>query len=100
VAEVTGVSERTIKIILKEQEEHEEQGTSFGTTGKNHSVHKRIPEADNYDKCVVRHSNHNFYAQDGTVPTIVKLLVRLKERIDFRESCSSLRIIGRNLGFR
>jgi hypothetical protein len=31
VAEDTGVSERPVRRILKEGEEHEEQGTSFGT---------------------------------------------------------------------
>jgi transcription initiation factor TFIIIB Brf1 subunit/transcription initiation factor TFIIB len=33
VAEATGVSERTIRGILKEREEHEEQATSFGMPG-------------------------------------------------------------------
>jgi hypothetical protein len=83
-AEATGVSERTIRRILKERERHEEQGTSLGTPGKKHNVPKRVTEIDNFDKCVVRRAIHNFYAQEVTVPTIAKLLVKLKLSVDFK----------------
>jgi hypothetical protein len=76
VEEATGVSERTITRILNEQE-HEEQGTSSGLSGK-HTVPKRITEIDNFDKCIVLCTTHNFHAQEGTVPTIAKLLVNSK----------------------
>jgi hypothetical protein len=36
--QATGVSERTIRRILKKRERHEEQGTSLGTPGKKHNV--------------------------------------------------------------
>ncbi|KDQ71559.1 hypothetical protein L798_09467 [Zootermopsis nevadensis] len=97
VSEATGVSERTIRRILKEQEE---QSTSFGMPGKKHDVPRRITETEDFDKCVVRCSIHNFYAQEGTVPTVAKLLVKLKESTDFKGNCSSLRRIIRDLGFR
>jgi hypothetical protein len=100
VSEATGVSERTIKRILKERKEHEEQGTSFGMPGKKHNVPRRITEIDNLDKCVVRRTIHSLYAQEGTVPTIAKLLVKLKDSINFKGGCSSLRKIIRDLGFR
>jgi predicted transcriptional regulator len=60
VAKATGVSERTIRRTLKEREKHEEQGTSHGTPGKKHNVPKRITVTDNFDKCVVRCTIHNF----------------------------------------
>jgi hypothetical protein len=40
------------------------------------------------------------YAQEGTVPTIAKLLVKLKDSINFKGGSSSLRKIVRDLGFR
>jgi DeoR/GlpR family transcriptional regulator of sugar metabolism len=63
-AEATGVSERTIRRNLKEREEHEEQGTSLATPGTKHNVPKRKTEIHNFDKCVVRRTIHNFYAQE------------------------------------
>jgi predicted transcriptional regulator len=62
VAEATGVSERTIRRILKGREEHEEQVTSFGMPGKKHNVPKQITQMDNFDKCVVWRTIHSFYA--------------------------------------
>jgi hypothetical protein len=49
---------------------------------------------------VLSSATYSFYTQEGTVPTIVKLLVKLKESIDFEGNCSSLRRIVRDLGFR
>jgi hypothetical protein len=99
VAEATGVFERTIRRILK-QPEHEKQGTSLGMPCKKRNVPDQITEIDNFDKCVLRCTIHNFYAQEEIVPIIAKLLVKLKESTHFKRSCSSLRITIRDLSFR
>jgi hypothetical protein len=50
--------------------EHVEEDILFGTHDTKH-VPKRLTETNNFDKCVARHTIHNFYAQDGTVPITV-----------------------------
>lgn len=85
-----------MKRILKEQEEYEEQGTSFGIPGKKQNLPKWITEIDNFDKCIV-HATYNLYSQEETVPAVTKLLVKLKESIGFKGKCSCLREIIRKL---
>jgi hypothetical protein len=63
----TLVSERAIRRILKKQEEHEEQSTSFGTPGKIHSAPKRIIEIESFDKFVVRRTSHSFFEKEENV---------------------------------
>jgi hypothetical protein len=61
---------------------------------------KWIIEIDDFDKCVVWCTFHSFYAREGTVPTIAKLLVKPKDSIDFKGSCSSRTRIVRDLDCR
>jgi hypothetical protein len=86
VAEATGVSERTIRIILKVRGEHDEEDTSFGTADKER-VPKRLTETNNFNKCVGWRTIHDFYAQEGTVPITAKLLVKIEEIADFKGTC-------------
>jgi hypothetical protein len=46
-----------------------------------------LPIYFNFDKCVVQRTIHNFYAQEGTVPAIAKLLAKLKKGIHFKGGC-------------
>jgi hypothetical protein len=62
----------------------EEEGVSFGMRGKKNNVPKRMTEIEDFVKCVVWCFFHSFFAEEGTVPTIAKLLV--KENIDFKRS--------------
>jgi hypothetical protein len=41
----------------------------------------RVIEIDSFDKCVIWCTIYNFFIQKGTVPTIIKLLIKLKDRI-------------------
>jgi hypothetical protein len=63
VEEATEVSERTVTRILGEQKKHEVQGTSFCSHGKTHKVPKRVTDIDDFDKCVIRLTIHDFYVQ-------------------------------------
>ncbi|PSN43836.1 hypothetical protein C0J52_10085 [Blattella germanica] len=70
--QATGVSERSLRRILGEGSLCEEQGNSFGTPGKSHSVPKRITDPDEIDEAVVRRTIYNFYIEEKTVPTVKK----------------------------
>jgi hypothetical protein len=83
VAEATVMSERTSRRILKKQE-HEEQGTSFGTLGKTQNAPKRIIEIDSFDKCVVRRTSHRFFAKEGNVQ-LLKYLSNSKGALILKE---------------
>lgn len=100
VSAATKVPERTIRKIIKEGKQCEEEGTSFGTPGKVHRVPKRITDVDDFDKRVIRQTIYNFYINDKTVPTVSKLLPKLKDAINFNGGSTSLKIILRDMGFK
>ncbi|KAJ4445058.1 hypothetical protein ANN_06857 [Periplaneta americana] len=100
VSAATKVPERTIRKIIKEGKQCEEEGTSFGTPGKVHRVPKRVTDVDDFDKRVIRQTIYNFYINDKTVPTVSKLLPKLKDAINFNGGSTSLKIILRDMGFK
>jgi hypothetical protein len=95
----TKVSEKTIRRILGEQEKQEVEGTSFSTPGKTHKVPKRVTDVDDFDKCVIRLTIHEFYVQEKTSQTTPKLLPKLRNRINFKGGSTSLRNIVKELEF-
>jgi hypothetical protein len=99
VEEASKVSERTVKRILQEQKKHEAQGTSFSSHSKTHKVPKRVTDTDDLDKCVIQLTIHEFYMQEKMSPTISKLFPKLRDRINFNGSNTSLRNILKELGF-
>jgi hypothetical protein len=70
VEEATKVSERTVRRILGEHKKHEAQGTSFSSYGKTHKVPKRVTDIDDFGKCFIRLTIHEFYVQEKMLPTI------------------------------
>ena len=100
MAEATGFSERTVRRILKEWEEHEEAGISFGTPGKKHNNPHRVTDIDDFDKCAFRRIIHKVYIDEITVPTIGKLKKTLGSNISYTGSSTSLRRIVKRLGFK
>jgi hypothetical protein len=62
VEETTKVSERPVGRILGEQKKHEAQGTSSISNGKTHNMPKRVTDTDDFGKCVIRLTIHEFYA--------------------------------------
>jgi hypothetical protein len=91
VEEATDVSERTVRKILGEQKKHEVQGTSFISHGKTHKVPKLVTDIDDFGKFVIRLTIHEFYVQEKMSPTISKLFPKLRDRINFNGSSTSLR---------
>jgi hypothetical protein len=73
VAEAALVSERAIRRILKNQDEQEEQDTSFGTSGEMHRTPKRFIEIDTFDKYVVRRTSHILFAKKENVQLLKHL---------------------------
>ena len=100
VAEATGVPERTVRRIISEWKKHDAEGTSFDTPGKKRNVSKRVTDLDDFDKAAIRRTVHNFYIQEGTVPTIPKLLIYLKKNIGYKGGSTSLRTIIKDIGFK
>jgi hypothetical protein len=99
VEKATKVSERTVRRILGEQKKHEVQGTSFSSHRKTHKVPKCVTDIDDFDKCVIQLTIHEFYVQEKTLPAIPKLLPKLRDRINFNSGSTSLRNIVKELGF-
>lgn len=101
VSKATGVSKRSVIRIMKEHKGVcEGLNDTFSTPGKKHKVPKRVTEIDDFDKCVIRRTVHNFYVQQKTLPTVKKLLPVLKESIGFKGGQSSLNKILKTLGFK
>ena len=100
VAAATGVSQSSVYRILQDRKKQVEEGTSSGTPGKKHNVPKRITDIDDFDSGLIRRTIHNFYAVEQSVPTLKRLVQKLREKNDFTGSVSSLRTIIKNLGFR
>src|SRR5258705_586897 len=101
-ASACGFSEYTIKKIRKESSDVV-AGTSsnFVSPGK----HRKRPsdrnvEVDDFDKCVIRRTIHDFYIRENIVPTVRKLLPVLREKINFKWGRSSLLRVVKEMGFR
>jgi hypothetical protein len=44
-----------------------------------------VTETDDFGKCMIWHTTHNYYNQEGTVPATANLLVKPKDSIDLRK---------------
>jgi hypothetical protein len=99
VEEATKVSKWTVRRILGEQKKHEAQGTSFSLHGKTHKVPKHVTDIDDFVKCVIQLTIHEFYVQEKMSPTISKLFPKLRDRDNFNGGSISLRNIVKEPGF-
>jgi transposase len=104
VAKATGISQSSVRRIVKEGKllfsPEVAAGTSFSTPGKKHRVSKPITGVDDFDKSVIRRTVRNFYIEEKCVPTVKKVLEKLKETINFKGGSTSLKIILKEIGFR
>ncbi len=92
-AAATGVSKSTVKRIKKELE-----------TGKIITLGKSRPRKgtiamDDFDKCVLRRTIHEFYTVHRRVPTLLLLLNSMKEKINYGGSITSLHNTLKSMGF-
>ena len=55
----------------------------MGTPGKKQNVPKRITDIDSFDSGVIRRTIHNFYVLEQVVPTVKRLLLKLRKMNDF-----------------
>lgn len=99
VANATGVSQRTIQRIATEGNVSGLLSV-FRTPGKKRSRSKPITNIDNFDQGVIKRCIHNFHKTEKEMPTINKLLAKLKRDINFLGAKTSLKTIVKNLGFK
>ncbi|KAL4120900.1 hypothetical protein QTP88_013509 [Uroleucon formosanum] len=108
-AEACAVSLRTVQRICKEskitgnQDESLGVGSSsdlkFQSPRKRYSREKSVTELDDFDNEVIRRVVHSFYDK-GEFPTSAKILVELREKLNYRGSKSSVKIILKQLNFK
>lgn len=101
VALATGISERSVRNVIKQAKNIEVgDASSFSTPGKKRPKSNSKCKLDDFDKCVVRRTIHNFHTIYKEIPTMEKVHRKLVEDIHFKGSVSSLRGIVRKLHFR
>lgn len=101
VAEATGVSERSVRNIIKESKNFETRDSaSFSTPGKKRPKSVKKCELDDFDKCVVRNTIHNFHKTNNERPTMKKIHRKIVDGINFKGSITTLTRIVRSMGFR
>lgn len=102
-AVATGVSVRTVSRInaeLSKLSVNEEEANYFSTPKKTRNRKKPVTGIDSFDESVVRRTVYDFYITEKRLPTIKLLQEKLKEKIDYKGSRESVRMILKNLGFR
>lgn len=100
VVQATGVSESSLRRILREEKQCTEASTSFSTPNKVRQRKNFKSDLDNFDVGVVRRTVNEFHRTHGERPTIKTLLPVLREKIDFKGSKWTLSKILKKLGFR
>lgn len=99
-AEATKCSESTVRRILKGSKDSEFL-IVFRTPGKNKRLNKKtVTNIDSFDQGVIKRIIHNFHVTEKELPTIGKLLTKLKDDLNFQGSAASLRRILKTLGFK
>lgn len=99
VLQATGISESSLRRILKEDKNCRQAGTSFSTPNKIRRRKSVKSDLDNFDVAVVRRTVNDFHRQHGERPTLKSLLRVLRENIDFKGSKWALSKILKKIGF-
>lgn len=100
VAQATGISLRSVQRIIQERNTNEVNNQPFSTPRKRRPKKKTKSTLDDFDKCVVRRTIHDFHITHKKRPTLSNLLPVLKDKIDFKGSVWSLRKVIADLGFK
>lgn len=96
---VSGISDKTVSRITREGESAASTSQKISTPGKNRKKGKTV-KLDDFDKCAIRNKIHEMYTVRKEVPTLNKLLVELKNDIDFEGGRTTLWKILRQIGFK
>lgn len=101
VALYTGASVATIKTIHNEDEERRRSNPDelLVSPGKKRSRFSISEKVDDADFSVIRRTIEKFYLELKVVPTTRKLLIKLREIMDFQYSRESLRRLLKSNGF-
>lgn len=84
-AEATKKSVSTVRRIIKESK-NSEFIIVFGTPGKKRQRQKPVTGIDDFDKGVIKRCIHNFHKTENELPTLNKLLAKLRSDINFQGS--------------
>ena len=100
-AEACGVGIRTVQRIVNETKQSLDASGSvvLKSPGKKHKRNKPVCDLDNFNKDVLRRTVFDMYTA-GEFPTADKLVKKMKEKIGFAGSVSSMLRILKGLGFR
>lgn len=85
--------------ITKEGQVAASTSKKIVTPGKSRPQPKKI-NLDDFDLCAIRQKIHAFYVVKKELPTVNKLVMELKEDINFQGSNTTMRRILKRLGFR
>lgn len=100
-AAATGVSVRAVRGVKKEQGKIERgERSSFSTPDTSRERTRTVTGLNEFDKCIVRRTVHEYYVKEKCCPTIGKLKDKLQESIGFKGCSTSLRRILKELGFK
>lgn len=101
VSMYTGVSLRTVRTIHKEDEERNRNNPDqlLSSPGKKRSRRSAVDTIDDFDFNIIRRLIEKFYLELKIVPTLRKLIVKLREEIDFPFSRETLRKVLKANGF-
>ncbi|XP_045766308.1 uncharacterized protein LOC123879202 [Maniola jurtina] len=99
-AEATGVSERTVTRILKEEKELPSPSSKFTSPMKKRRKRDSKFMLDNMHREVIRTTIQNFHISHKQVPTLAKLQSVLREKIGFDGCLSTLRSLLIEMGYK
>lgn len=97
----TGVSQSLVRKIHKEDEKRriEQPGQMLSSPGRKRSRLSIKDKFDFGDFAIIRRTIQDFYLEQKIVPTTTKLLIKLREIMDFPYSRESLRKLLKANGF-
>ncbi|XP_041982726.1 uncharacterized protein LOC121735835 [Aricia agestis] len=99
-AEATGISERTVTTILKEEKELPSSSASFTSPMKKRRKRNNKFDLDNINLEIIRTTVQNFHIVEKQMPTLVKLRSSLRENIGFDGCLNTLRLVLQKLGYK
>ncbi|CAH3921380.1 unnamed protein product [Pieris brassicae] len=99
ITATTGVGKHFVRKLVKEKEDADAAGTKIFIPGKKRLRLRVKIEIDEFDLGVIRRKIHDFYAMKKEIRSNQKLLLVLREEIDFKGSRETLRNILSKIGF-
>ncbi|CAH2088633.1 unnamed protein product [Euphydryas editha] len=99
-ANATGVSERTVTTILKEEKELPSTSGKFVSPMKKRRKKSGKFDLDDFNVNVIRRTIQNYHTDYKEIPTLIKLRTVLREQIGFDGCLSTLRSILIKMGYK